>query len=270
MKKWIIIALFAVIIALSGCAQKPADKVQNPESASKAETAQSTDTKSSNSKLKVALDATYKPMEWEENGNITGFDTDLIKAVGKELGKDIELTKVAWDEIFDKLVTGDFDLIISSVSITDERKKIMLFSEPYFDSTYIIITRTTSGIKSSSDLSGKTVALQDGITAMDVLDKNVPGVKFKKFSSGDDVLKSLENKEVDAVVLDEPVALDFVKQKNNPEYITLKDQKLFQSDHFGIAANKKDEQLVNDINKALAKLKANGEYQKIFDKYFKN
>lgn len=260
MKKLVIISLILslTVLTLTACGNKASDNNTTPTSQTTAK-----------EKLKVALDAQYKPMEWEENGQITGFDADLIKAIAKEMGREVELKNVVWDEIFDKLYAGEYNTIISSVTINDKRKETMLFSNPYYDSIPLILTRKDSGIKNANDLSKKKVAVQDGTTAHELISSNIAGVQIEKCADGPEAFAKFANKSVAAVVLDAPVVLDYVKQNNDPNYNTIEDKNFFPAEQFGIAVNKTDQALINEINTALDKVKANGEYQKIYDKYFK-
>lgn len=260
MKKLLLLAVGLILTAavLAGCGNKAAVENTNANTTQAPKTA-----------LKVALDASYRPMEWMENTQIIGFDADLMNALGKEMGRNIELQNVAWDNIFDGLYAGNYDLIISSVSINAQRKQTMLFSDPYFDSTSLILTKKSEKINSAKDLSSKKVALQSGTQVQDQISQNIPGVSLLKFGTGDEAFKSFANGQADAVVSDSPVVLDYVKQNPNPDYVTVKDEAFFGADHFGIVANKGKDSLISEVNAALAKLKANGEYQQIYDKYFK-
>lgn len=277
MKKLLLFALILTlcVFTFAACGQKAEeDTSSSTSSTSSSEETSSTDTNKESSTetkqaIKVALDACYRPMEWEENGEIVGFDADLIKAIAKEMGREVELKNVGWDDIFDNLHAGQYDLIVSSVSINEERKKSMLFSDPYYDSMQLILTTKDANIKSANDLSKKKVAVQKGTIAEELISKNIAGVKLSKYDSGEDALNSFANKETDAVIIDAPVLLDFAKQKNNTEYTVVTDEKFFAKEQFGIAANKGQDDLIDEINSALGKLKENGEYQKIYDKYFK-
>lgn len=266
MKK-LIISIFILalcVFVLASCGQAPASE-NTP-----APNVQNTPGNQADKEvLKVAMEAAYKPMEWLDNGNITGFDAELIKALGKEMNKEVELQNVPWDVIFDNLYAGKYDLIVSSVSIDDERKKTMEFSDPYFESIPLILTRKDTGISSASQLSKKKLAVQDATTAYALISKNIAGVDIKKFVDTRDAFDCFVAKEADAVISDSPVLLDFAKQKNDPDYIVVKDDKFFNRENFGIAANKGNTALISEVNAALAKIKQNGEYQKVYDKYFK-
>lgn len=219
--------------------------------------------------ITVALDACYKPMEWMEKEEVVGFDADLIKTIAKQMNVEVKLKNVVWSDIFDELYNKKHDIIISSVSINDERKKTMAFSDPYYESMPVILTTKGLKIKTAKDLSNKKVSVQKETTADKLITENVANVKLVKFENVDLALESFAKKEVDAVVLDAPVILDYAKQKANPEYEVVKDESLFAKEQFGIITRKDDQALMADINKALAEIKANGEYQKVYDKYFK-
>lgn len=276
MRKYLLSALILTLcmFAFSACGSKGVTSSGSGEGLNLDQTNQSapgeTDTTTTEKKsFTVALDASYKPMEWQENGEVVGFDADLIKAIAKAMNKEVQLKNIGWDDIFDKLYAGEYDVIISSVSISDERKKSMLFTDSYYDSMPMILTTKNQGIKTAKDLSNKKVAVQKGTTGDELISKNIASVKLVKFDTADLALNSFANKEVDAVVADAPVLLDFAKQKANPEYEAVKDESIFAKEQFGIAASKENQKLISDINKALAEIKANGEYQKIYNKYFK-
>jgi polar amino acid transport system substrate-binding protein len=275
MKKYLLSALILTLcmFLFSACGNKGVSSSSSGEGLNLDQANQSasgTDTNTTEKKsITVALDASYKPMEWQENGEIVGFEADLMKAIAKAMNKEVKLKNVGWNDIFDKLYAGEYDAIISSVTINDERKKSMLFSDPYYDSMPTILTTKSQKIKSAKDLTNKKVAVQKGTTGDELISKNIANVKMVKFDNADLALNSFANKEVDAVVGDAPVLLDFAKQKADPEYVVVKDESIFAKEQFGIAVSKENQNLISDINKALAAIKANGEYQKIYDKYFK-
>ena len=276
MKKYLLSALILTLcmFAFSACGSKEGTTSSSSgESLNLNDTNQSTpgtDTTTTEKKsITVALDATYEPLESMKDGEVIGFDADLMKAIAKAMNKEIQLKNVAWDDIFDKLNAGEYDAVISAVTINDERKKSMLFSDPYYDSIPMILTTKSQKIKTAKDLSNKKVAVQKDTTGDTLISKNIASVKLVKFDSTALALDSFANNEVDAVIGDAPVALAFAKKKANPEYEAVKDESIFAKEQYGIAVSKENQKLVEEINKALADIKANGEYQKIYDKYFK-
>lgn len=272
MKKLLILMLSLCLsmFMLSACGDDDKSK-KKKNSSSKSSTSQKTsdkkETEKSTGPLKVALDACYRPMEYEEHGQITGFDAELIRAVAAEMDREVELMNVGWDDIFDDLYAKKHDLIISSVTINSERERTMLFSDPYYDSMQVILTTKDSKIKNANDLSRKKVSVQKGTNAETLISKNIAGVNLKKFDSGEDAIKSFENKEVAAVVMDAPVIIDYHKQKANPDYVIVRDSSFFPKEQFGIAANKDQTKLIEDVNAALERLKDNGQYDRILKKY---
>jgi polar amino acid transport system substrate-binding protein len=218
--------------------------------------------------IKIGVDASYRPMEYQEDGKTKGFSYDLINAICTEINVKAEYHSVDWDSIFNKLYAKEFDLITSSLTITDERKKTMLFSDPYFESEAVILTKTGKGIKSCKDFSGKKVIIQKDTTSSDIIKKNIPGVQFLEFNLMPDAFKYFENGDADILVSDSPVVYYYAKQKNNPAYEVLKDSSIFTKESFGIAANIGDDKTIAEMNKGLAIVKGNGTYKKIYDKYF--
>lgn len=263
----VLIMLTLCSVILVGCGNKettPTPKQSNPQGSEQ----QQKQPETSNTVLKVALDACYPPMEFEQDGEIVGFSADLITALAKEMNRSVELINTGWDEIFDSLYAKKFNVIISSVTINDERKATMLFSDSYYTSSPIILTSTSKNITSAKDLTSKTVSVQDGTTAHEIISNNIAGVNLVTFGTGDEALEAFSAGRVDAVVMDSPVIRDYAKKQNNAEYVVVEDSVAFPKEEFGIVANKDDTNLITEINAALDKLKANGEYDKIYNKYF--
>lgn len=261
MKKLIPLLILTLLIsvAMVGCGQPKAEIQTTPQS----------NNQEQKETLKIASDAFYSPMEYLENDKIVGFSADLANALGKEMNRKVEFQNVGWDDIFDSLYAKKYDLIISSVTITPEREKTMLFSNPYYTSSQAILSNKDKSISSAKDLSGKTVAVQDGTTAHDILSNNIAGVNLKTYDSGDEALTAFKNNEVEAIVIDSPVIYDYAKKSNNANYVVITDETVFGKEDFGIVANKGSEALIAEINNALQTIKQNGEYNKIYDKYFK-
>jgi len=165
-------------------------------------------------KLIMLTDATFKPMEYvDSSGKVVGVDVDIATEIAKELGVTLQVQKTAWDAIFASLKTGKGDAILSSVTITDARKKEMLFSDTYYASGQLIAVRATNTtIKGPSDLAGKVVGVQIDTTGQEAVEK-IPGVKeIKKYDGGADTMAAVDAGRVEAAVMDAPVALAYVKE----------------------------------------------------------
>ena len=220
--------------------------------------------------ITFAADCTWPPMEMlDADKNIVGFAPDLLAAMGKAGGFTPVIKNTAWDGIFAGLASGKYDAISSSVSITDERKKAMNFSDPYFEVKQGVVVDKASGIKSTADLKGKKVGAQIGTTGYFAA-KKIDGAEAKSYDEVGLAIEDLYNGRIQAVICDDSVAADYALQ--NPQYSKKFDLAfLLKSDtpeYLGFAVQKGDKDTVATLNKALKAVKANGEYDKIFNKWF--
>ncbi|HKK33813.1 MAG TPA: basic amino acid ABC transporter substrate-binding protein [Desulfomicrobiaceae bacterium] len=222
--------------------------------------------------LVVASDATWPPMEMmDSEKNISGFCPDLVHAIAKAGGFEVEIKNTAWDGIFAGLAAGKYDLIASSVSITEERKRAMIFSDPYFEVKQGVIINSDSGIRSEADLDGKIVGAQIGTTGY-FSAKKIKGVTAKSYDEVGLAIEDLYNGRLDAVICDDAVAADYALQ--NPTY----SEKLGlgfmivpeKPEYLGFAARKGNEDVIELMNKGLKKVRESGEYDVIFNKWFGN
>jgi polar amino acid transport system substrate-binding protein len=221
--------------------------------------------------ITVASDATWPPMEYiNKDKAITGFTPELLAAMEKVSDIKFQIRNSAWDGIFAGLAAGKFDMVASSVSITDVRKKVMSFSDPYFEVKQGVITKKTANIKSKADLEGKTAGAQIGTTGF-LVTRKIKGVTMKSYDEIGLAVEDLYNGRTDAVVCDDAVAADYaLTNKQYSQDLTLAFLlKADKPEYLGFAFKKgesKDKQkLVND---ALGKIKASGEYDRIFKKWF--
>ena len=218
--------------------------------------------------LKVGTNADFAPFEFQgaDPNAYEGFDMDLIRAVGKEMGYKVEITNLAFDGLIPSLEAGNIDVIISGMTINDERKQKVLFSDPYYKSGLsIMVAKDNNSIKTFNDLKGKKVAVQIGTTSATEV-KKIEGVQAKELNSSADTFIELAAKGVDAVINDRPVNDRYIVESKNGNVKVLPD--LLTAEDYGIAINKKDTELQTKINAALKKLKENGEYDKIYTKWF--
>lgn len=216
--------------------------------------------------LRVGTDATYPPFETVEGDEYTGFDIDLVNAIAKEMGVRARFINSGFDGIFPALQNGTFDAVISSVTITPERRASMLFSEPYYDSGQMIAVRQeTADLDTPEELVGKTVGVQINTTAQIDLEKR-GGVSVNKYNSIDLALLDLQNKRIDAVVSDAPVLKYMIFKSFRSSLKTV--GRRFTDEKFGIAVAQGNEDLVQEINVALKKVRESGEYDEIHKKWF--
>lgn len=220
-------------------------------------------------KFVIASDASFPPMEFvDEAKNIVGFDIDLIKAIAKDQKFEVEIKNVAWDGIFAGLEAGQYDAIISSVTVTDERKQKYDFSEPYFNANQGIVVRADdTTIKSEKDLVGKTVGVQIETTGA-IAVRKIEGAKVKQFDTPDLAMLDLVNKNVDAVVVDTPVAANYALQAEQFKGKLKIASEIVTNEVYGLTVQKGDpKKLLPLFNAGLKNVKASGEYKKIYEKW---
>ena len=218
--------------------------------------------------LKVGSSIDFAPFEFQDEGQkeYQGFDMDLIRAIGKEMGYEVEIQNLGFDGLIPALQGKNVDAVISGMSINDERKQNVLFSDPYYQSGLTMVVRDNeSAIKTFQDLKGKKVAVQIGTTSANEVRK-IEGVEVKELNTPADCFMELKAGGVDAVVNDRPVN-DYYITKNSAQGVKALDEKLTAED-YGIAIGKDNKDLQQKVNDALKKLKENGEYDKIFAKWF--
>ncbi len=220
--------------------------------------------------LVFASDCTWPPMEMTDaNKQCVGFGPDLVMAIAKAGGFKAEIKNTAWDGIFAGLPMGKYDAISSSVSITDERKKSMDFSDPYFEVKQGVVVKEGAAIKAEADLKGKAVGAQIGTTGFFAA-KRIVGDAAKSYDEVGLAIADLANGRLDAVICDDAVAADYAL--TNPEYSkTLALAFLIvpeKPEYLGFAVKKGNKDALELINKGLKAVKASGEYDKIFKKWF--
>jgi len=220
--------------------------------------------------LVFASDCTWPPMEMTDaNKQCVGFGPDLVMAMAKAGGFKAEIKNTAWDGIFAGLPMGKYDAISSSVSITDERKKSMDFSDPYFEVKQGVVVKEGAAIKTEADLKGKAVGAQIGTTGYFAAQR-IAGDKAKSYDEVGLAIADLAAGRLDAVICDDAVAADYAL--TNAEYEkTLALAFLIvpeKPEYLGFAVKKGNKEALDLINKGLKAVKASGEYDKIFKKWF--
>ena len=217
----------------------------------------------------VGTDAAYAPFESQnEKGEIVGFDIDIVNAVAKQAGIAVKFVNTPWEGIFNALSQGDRDLLVSSITITDERKQTMDFSDPYFDANQLIAVKNDSKVTRFDDLKPLKVGVQTGTTGDEAVAKlqGKNSANIKRFESTPLALKELEAGGVDAVVADNGVVINYVANNSGSRFKTVSDA-AFVPEHYGIAVKKGNAELLAKLNKGLAEIRADGSYERIYTKY---
>jgi polar amino acid transport system substrate-binding protein len=220
--------------------------------------------------LVVGTDAAYAPFESQnEKGEIVGFDIDVVRAVARKAGIQVRFVNTPWEGIFNALAQGDRDLLVSAITITDERRQTVDFSAPYFDAHQLIAVKQGSKVARFADLEPLKVGVQTGTTGDDVVSKLLgkTSTRVRRFESAPLALEELQAGGVDAVVIDNGVLVNFVA--NNPgAMLRVVDDPGFVPEQYGIAVRKGNAELRAKIDQGLAAIRADGTYARIYASYF--
>jgi ABC-type amino acid transport substrate-binding protein len=214
----------------------------------------------------VASNIAYPPFEFNEGGQPTGFDIELMRAIGERAGFKVDFQNVRFDGIVQGLASGQYEMAISAMTITPERQEQVAFSEPYFNADQSLLVQQGSGIQSTDDLGEAIVGVESGTTgALEAQElEETGGVgDVRTFNTITDAFNALENGQIDAVINDFPVSQDRVEQGEGLEIV----QNIPTGEQYGIAFPE-DSELVQPVNEALAEIKEDGTYAEIYEKWF--
>lgn len=221
----------------------------------------------------VATDATYAPFEFLDNGQVVGFSRDILDAVAAKEGIKFDYANTPWEGIFSTLNKGDSDIVSSSVTITPERRTSMDFSDPYFEASQLIVVgEKGEGVNNFDDLKARPVSVQTGTTGDLVVQKlqGADSSNIKRFENMPLALKELLAGGVDASVGDNGVVQNFVTNNPDAKLRTIADP-AFETEYYGFAVRKdRNDDLLSKLNAGIAAIKADGTYQKIYEKWFSN
>ena len=218
----------------------------------------------------VGTDAAYAPFESQnEKGEIVGFDIEVVQAIAAKGGFEVKFANTPWEGIFNALAQGDRDLLVSAITITDERRQTMDFTDPYFDAAQLIAVKENSKVAKFADLKKLKVGVQTGTTGDEAVTKLLgkTNTNIKRFESTPLALKELEAGGVDAVVADNGVVIHYVANNPGGKFKTVSDKE-FVPEQYGIAVKKGNAELLGKLNEGLKGIKADGTYDKIYAKYF--
>lgn len=214
----------------------------------------------------VGTEPAFPPFESQgDDGELVGFDIDLMNAIGEEAGVQVEFESLPFDGLIPALQSGTIEAAISGMTITEERAETVDFSRPYFRAGLAIATaEDNTEITSIDDLEGKTIAVQLGTTGADMAN-GIPDASVSTFDSAPLALQELSNGNADAVINDAPATLDAIAT-GNIEGVTVVGE-LLTEEFYGIAMPQDSENL-ETLNAALTTIIENGTYDSIYEKWF--
>ncbi|WP_257349266.1 basic amino acid ABC transporter substrate-binding protein [Pseudalkalibacillus decolorationis] len=220
-------------------------------------------------KLEVITEAAYAPFEYMDGDQIVGFDIDFIDTVMKEAGYDYEVKNIGWDPLFAEIQGERADIGISAITINEDRKQTYDFSVPYFESTNMILVPEGSDIQGAEDLKGKVVAVQNGTTGQAAVETlfGTNHEDIKKFENNVLAIMELVKGGADAVVADNTVVIEYVKNNPDKKLKAIKDPNSFDSEFYGLMFPK-DSELKKDFDKAIKAVIEDGTYSKLYKEWF--
>jgi ABC-type amino acid transport substrate-binding protein len=218
--------------------------------------------------LKVATEAGFMPFEFvAEDGQLTGFDMDIIKAIGDKLGMKVQIDNISWDGLIPALQNKVYDALIAGITITPERAESVSFSDPYFESVLtIVVNQNNKDITSLDSLKGKIAAVQISTTG-DFAAEEIEGLgSLLRYNTVPEAMQNVIMGTVHAMVVDLPVAEAYLAA--NPHAPLKHVGPVADNEFYGIAVHKENQELLAKINQALAEIKADGTYDAIYEKWF--
>ena len=220
----------------------------------------------SEGKLTVCSDIPYVPFEYEENGEYTGFDMDLVKEIAAGLDLELAVQDAGFEGIASGtvLAANQCDLSASAITITPEREEAMGFADSYYDSLQSLLVPADSDVKTLDDLAGKKLGVQGNTTGESYARENASSdVEIVAFPSDAELFPAIQSGNVDAVLQDLPVNLGHTEDGK----FTIAEK--YQTDEsYGFAMDKDNTELISAVNEQLSTLRENGKYQEIYDSYF--
>lgn len=267
-----------MLVSFSGCSSAPASEVssgdkQEPAETQSVESAPSDEDSSlqdilERKQLVLGLDASFPPMGFtDESNEIIGFDIDLAQEVCDRLGVELIKQPINWDTKEEDLNLGKIDCIWNGMSINPARAEAMNLSEPYMKNEMIFVVPGGSEIKSMDDLSGKTVGVQTGSTAQEILEASdiYSKIEVKPLEDNVTLLNQMELGFSDAVFLDSVVA-NYLITSNNKDYVVLPGN--LESEEYAVGFRKNDQALRDEVQKTLSEMKKDGKMGEISEKWF--
>lgn len=212
-------------------------------------------------KLVIATSPDFPPFESLENNEVVGIEIDILNLLADELGVELVIEQMDFDSVLPGIQSGKYDVGVSGITITDERKENADFTNPYFMAAQVIVVKEGSSITCKADLEGKKVSVQTGTTAEDYCIKN--GYEVSAFQANNDACNALTSDKVDAWVVDNEVALAMTAETEGlvvlEEYMT--------EEPYGFALLKGSDELVEELNKYIDAWVEDGTIEGIFEKY---
>jgi polar amino acid transport system substrate-binding protein len=268
-------ALLALVLLAGACSKQDESSPTSEPAAGAAGSDAATLVKSARlvapDKLTVCSDVPYAPFEFNDRGGgdqLTGFDVELVRALAARLMLNAEFKTTPFDAIIPSLAAGNCDMVASATTITEERKKKVAFTQPYFDADQALLIRAADRerYRRLSDLKGKTIGVQSGTTGETYAKAHKPaGATVKDFPGADDLFNALASGDIDAVLQDFPV--NKYRALKAPDQFAVTET-FKTGEQYGFAVAKDNPSLVAALDAALANVRQSGDYDKTYKAWF--
>ncbi len=229
--------------------------------------------KHTNSSLILGINTSFPPFEYldaEHGGEVLGFDIELAKIIAKDYGKNLEIKIMGFLEILPAIQKKDIDMGMSTFTITEERKKIVDFSIPYYETYQVVLVLKDKEAFSSTNekeaLTGKRLSSRNATTGIDIAKELTTSDNVIEYSTWPLAIKALLSNNVDAVFIDKDTAEVFAEQSDRIRILNTQ----FETEYYGVAVQKGNKKLLNSINKTIEQLKSSGQYDKLVEDYILN
>ena len=216
--------------------------------------------------ITVAFNPEYPPFEYVEGDQYAGYDVDLINAVAEKAGFEVAFEAMDFDAVIAAVTTNVNTIGVSGISITDERKQSVNFSEGYINAGLIVVIKKDSGYATTEDLKGKLIGVQMGTTSDFAAEEITGQANVAQYKTFLNAIMDLQGNKIDAVIVDKPVGMAILASLKDDNLVIV-DMGL-QADWYGIEVNKSNPELLNKINAALKELESEGFFEELAVKYF--
>lgn len=210
----------------------------------------------------MATNAEFPPYEFHEGDDVVGIDADIARAIGEEMGMEVKIEDMAFDSIIPAVTSGKADFGAAGMTVTEDRKKNVDFTDTYATATQVIIVKEGSDIAGPDDLTGKKIGVQLGTTG-DIYADDIEDAEVERYNKGFEAVQALTQDKIDAVVIDGEPAKEFVAEADGLKIL----DEAFTEEEYAIAVAKDNDDLLKKMNEALASLKESGKIDEIVAKY---
>ena len=271
MKKGMSILLAAAMLAMTACGGSSATATT---AAPAATTAAAAETKAAEAapaavktvqegKLVMCTNAEFPPYEYHDNNTIVGIDAEICAAIAEKMGLELEIEDIAFDSIIPEISSGKADIGAAGMTVTEDRKQNVDFSETYAKASQVIIVTEDSEVKGFEDLQGKKVGVQTGTTGDIYVTGDLGDECVERYAKGMEAVQALSQTKIDAVVIDGEPAKKYISEVPGLKIL----DESYTDEEYAIAIRKGNTELLDAVNKAIGELKADGTLDAIVAKY---